>query len=99
MTVLTVTLKKNTVPLHVRGAVEGGDIMADDECVKIFLSGSIETAENKYQEWFMSERKLIDRVLDRKINIITTPDDSSGKIDKRILLISYIITVFYILTD
>jgi len=70
-------------------------IKSTDECIKLFFSNSIEELEEEYQEWFMKNRKLIDRVLDRKINILNNlPIPGTDKQP-----MTYVITVFYVLTD
>jgi len=69
--------------------------MSTDECVKFFFGNGIALLEEEYQEWFMKNHKFIDRILDRKVNItVSTPGKGTNK-----QLMTYVITVFYILTD
>ncbi len=68
---------------------------SSDECVKFFFGNGIELLEEKYQEWFMKNRKLIAHVLDRKVNVaVSSPIPPADK-----QMMTYVITIFYILTD
>lgn len=66
---------------------------SNDEVVKFFVGGGSVEIENEYQEWFLNNRKLIDRVLDRKVNVFTGITKNNNP------CLTYAITVFYVLTD
>ena len=66
---------------------------SNDECIKIFMSDDIIKIENNYQNWFMKNRKLIDRIVERTVNVFI------GQQLNGVNCITYVITVFYVLTD
>jgi hypothetical protein len=66
---------------------------SNDECIKFFMNSNYEEIENNYQEWFIKNRKRIDRVIDRKVNVFL------GMNVNNVPCMTYVITIFYILAD